>query len=152
MARHWWMLPIPSFSDCSWAESDVDRGRPVATRNALERANLFLEGYFRALYVPLGGLKTWMENTPSLKFYISIFSDKPPCMPFCFSAAVVLPEVAVSFSFFISSFLISVAVTFSSFLAFVVAAFTSFLASAVGAFFSSFFFLLSLLLPIPLLS
>ena len=29
--------------------------------NALERANLLLEGYFQALYVPLGGSKTLME-------------------------------------------------------------------------------------------
>ena len=63
----------------------------MATRNALERANFLLEGYFRALYVPLGGSKTRMEsstakNTPSksMKFYISMFSDKPPCMPLCF--------------------------------------------------------------------
>ena len=27
----------------------------MATRNMLERANLCLEGYFRALYVPFGG-------------------------------------------------------------------------------------------------
>ena len=77
------MLPVPGFSDCSWAKHDVDRGRPVATRNVLERANLRLEGYFRALYVPLGGSKTRMENTPfkSMKFYMSMFGDKPPCMP-----------------------------------------------------------------------
>ena len=29
--------------------------------NALERANFLFEGYFQALYVPLGGLKTRME-------------------------------------------------------------------------------------------
>ena len=40
------MLLVPGFSDCSWAECDVDRDRPVATRNVLERANLLLEGYF----------------------------------------------------------------------------------------------------------
>ena len=91
MARCCWMLPVPGFSDCCWAECDVDRGRPAATRNALECANLLLEGYLQALYVPLGGSKTWMEssatkNTPSksMKFYISMFSDKPPCMPLCF--------------------------------------------------------------------
>ena len=91
MARRWWMLLVLGFSDCSWAECDVDKGRLEATRNALERANLLLEGYFRALYVPLGGSKTRMEssvakNTPSksMKFYISMFSDKPPCMPLCF--------------------------------------------------------------------
>ena len=43
----------PCFSDCSWAECDVDMGRPEATRNALERANFLLEGCFRALYAPL---------------------------------------------------------------------------------------------------
>ena len=30
------------FPDCSWAECDVDRGQPEATRNMLERANLLL--------------------------------------------------------------------------------------------------------------
>ena len=121
MARHWRMLLVPDFSDCSWAECDVDRGRPMATRNVLERANLLLEGYFRALYLPLGGSKTWMENTPSksMKFYISMFSDKPPCMPLCFGAAVIiLPEATEAFFFFISPFLASVAGAFSSFLAF----------------------------------
>ena len=63
----------------------------MATRKPLERANLTLEGYFRALYVPLGGSETQMEssaskNTPSksMKFYISMFNDKPPCMPLFF--------------------------------------------------------------------
>ena len=56
MARHWRMLLVSGFSDCSWGECDVDRGRTVTTRNVLERVNLPLEGYFRALYVPLGGL------------------------------------------------------------------------------------------------
>ena len=50
----------------------------MAVRNMLERANLLLEGYFRALYVPLGGSKARME------FYISMFNDKPPCMPLFF--------------------------------------------------------------------
>ena len=59
------MLPVPGFYDCSWAECDVDKGRPMATKNVLECANLLLEGYFRALYVPLDCLKTRMENTPS---------------------------------------------------------------------------------------
>ena len=49
---------MPGFSDCSWAERDVDRGRPVIKRNVLELANLPLEGYFRALYAPLGGSLT----------------------------------------------------------------------------------------------
>ena len=64
MARHWWMLPIPGFSDCSWAECDVDRDWSVATRNVLERANFLLEGYFRALYVPLGGSKLGWKTSP----------------------------------------------------------------------------------------
>ena len=53
MARRYRALLIPCFSDCSWAECDVDKGRPEATRNVLECANLLFEGYFRALYVPL---------------------------------------------------------------------------------------------------
>ena len=52
MARRYWMLPVPGFSDCSRAECDVDKGRPTAIRNKLEHANVLLEGYFRALYVP----------------------------------------------------------------------------------------------------
>ena len=49
------MLLVSGFSDCSCVECDVDRGRPVIKRNVLELANLHLEGYFRALYAPLGG-------------------------------------------------------------------------------------------------
>ena len=55
MASHWRMLLVLRFSDCSWDELDVDRGRPMIKRNILELANLPLEGYFRALYAPLGG-------------------------------------------------------------------------------------------------
>ena len=51
MARRCQELSILCFSDYSWAECDVDRGWPEAIRNALERANLLLEGYFRALYL-----------------------------------------------------------------------------------------------------
>ena len=106
IAKHWRMLSIPGFFDCSWAECDVDRGRPVTTRNVLELANLRLEGYFRALYVLLGGVRTRMENTTfeSTKFYISMFSNKPPCMPLCFGTAVIiLPEAAGAFSSFLAS-------------------------------------------------
>ena len=92
MARHCQMLPVPAFFDCSSVECDVDKGWSMTTRNVLKRANLLLEGYFRALYVPLGGSKTPMEsstakNTPSksMKFFIyPWFSDKPPCMPLFF--------------------------------------------------------------------
>ena len=52
-------LPVPCFSNCSWAECDVDRGRPDATRNVLERANFLLEGYFRALCAPLYVPSLW---------------------------------------------------------------------------------------------
>ena len=54
-------------------------------RNVLELANLFLEGYFRALYVPLGGSRTRKENASlkSMKLCVFIFSDKPPRMPLC---------------------------------------------------------------------
>ena len=85
MARHWQMLLVPGFSDCSWAEFDVDRSRPVIKRNVLEIANLPLEGYFRALYVPLGGSRTQKENASlkSMELYVSMLSDKPPLMPLC---------------------------------------------------------------------
>ena len=98
----------------------------MATRNVLKRANLRFEGYFQVLYVPLGGLKTRMENAPSksMKFYISMFSDKPPCMPLCFGTAVIIPLKAVW--------------AFSSFLASAAAAFSFFLASAAGTFSSAF--------------
>ena len=35
MARRWRALPVPCFSDCSWVECDVDRGRSEAIRNVL---------------------------------------------------------------------------------------------------------------------
>ena len=44
-----------SFFNHSWAECGVDRGWPVVKRNVSELANLPLEGYFQALYTPLGG-------------------------------------------------------------------------------------------------
>ena len=122
VARHWRMMLLPGFSDYSWDECDVDRDRPVATRNLLEHANLSLEGYFRTLYVPLGSSKTRMENAPSklIKFYVSMFSDKPPCMPLCFGTAIIILLEAVG--------------AFSSFLASAAANFSSFLASTTGAF------------------
>ena len=46
MVRRCRVLPIPCFSNCSWDECDIDRGRLEATRNALEHTNLHLEGYF----------------------------------------------------------------------------------------------------------
>ena len=55
MACRLQMLLVLGFSDCSWVERDVDRGRPVIKRNVPELANSPLEGYFRALYAPLGG-------------------------------------------------------------------------------------------------
>ena len=62
--RHWWMLLTPGFSDCSWAECDVDRGWSMSTWKVLGHANLRLEGYFQALYFPLDGSKTRMESSP----------------------------------------------------------------------------------------
>ena len=150
MAKHWRMLLVPGFSDCYWAECDVDRGRPVAIRNMLERANLHLEGYFRALYVLLGCSKIRMENDPSksMKFYISIFSDKPPCMPIYFGIAVIiLLEVVGAFSYFLAF----AATSFSSFLASAARAFSSAFFSCL-AFFFHFLFFLRLFLPLPLLS
>ena len=57
-------------------------------RDILELVNLPLEGHFQALYVPLGGSRTRKENASlkSMKLYVSMFSDKSPCMPLCFSA------------------------------------------------------------------
>ena len=59
MTRICWALSVPCFSDCSLAKCDVDRGWPEATRNVLERANLLLEGYLRALYAPLYVPSLW---------------------------------------------------------------------------------------------
>ena len=136
MARRCRMLPVPGFFDCSWAEYDVDNGRPTTTRNVMERVNLFLEGYFRALYVPLGGAETHME------FYISMFSDKPPCMPLCFGIGVViiLPEATGAFSFFISYFLASTTGDFSFSISSLLA-YSSTFSSFLGPFFHFLFFL-----------
>ena len=120
----------------------------MATRNMLERANLCLEGYFRALYVPFGGSKTWIENAPSMEFYISMFSNKPPCMPFCFGIAVIiLLEATGAFS----SFLASATTAFSFFLASTARAFSSAFSSCL-AFFFHFLFFLRLFLQLFLLS
>ena len=135
MAKHWRMLLLSGFSDCSCAKCAVDRGRPVTKRNLLERTNLPLEGYFRALYVPLGGLRTRMKNAflKSMKLCVSMFSNKPPCMPLCFDTSEnILPKAVGAFS----SFLASAATTFS------------FFSLCGNGFFFSFFFLLSLLLPL----
>ena len=59
MARRCRALPVLCFSDYPWAECDVDRGQSEATRNMLERANLLLKGYFRALYAPLYVPSLW---------------------------------------------------------------------------------------------
>ena len=129
------MLLVPGSSNCSWAECDVDRGRSVATRTVLEHANFRLEGYCRALYVPLGGSKTRMENAPSklMKFYVSMFSDKTPCMPLYFGTTVsILPEAAGAFSLIFS-------LCSSEFFLF------------LSLYDMSFFFLLSHLLSLPLI-
>ena len=125
-------------------------GRLVATWNVLEHDNLRLEGYFQAFYLPLGGSKTRMKNTPSksMKFYISMFSNKPPCMPLCFGTTVIiLPEAARAFS----SFFAFTAATFSSFLASATGAFSSAFSSCL-AFFFHFLFFLRLFLQLFLLS
>ena len=86
MAGHWRILQVLGFFDCSWAELDVDRGRLAIKRNVLELANLPMEGYFRALYAPLGGSPIWREKASltSTKLSVSMFSDKSPCMPLYF--------------------------------------------------------------------
>ena len=53
MSRRCLALWALCFSDCSYAECDVDRDQPDATRNVLESINLLLEGYFQALYALL---------------------------------------------------------------------------------------------------
>ena len=118
-------------------------------RNMLERTNLCLEGYFRALYVPLGGSKTRMENAPSMESYISMFSDKPPCIPLC------CDHTARGGQGFFFSFLASTAAAFSSFLASAVGAFSSAFSSGFSsclAFFFHFLFFLRLFLQLFLLS
>ena len=57
-------------------------------RDVLELVNLPLEGYFRVLYVPLSGSRTRKENASLklMKFYVSMFNDKSPCIPLCFDA------------------------------------------------------------------
>ena len=62
MARRCRALPVPCFSDCFWAECDVDKGRPEATRNVLEHANFLLEGYFRAIYALRFGIVERRSN------------------------------------------------------------------------------------------
>ena len=51
----------------------------MAAGNVLERANLRSEGYLRALYVPLGGSKTW--RTPPQWNFISPCSASPLVYP-----------------------------------------------------------------------
>ena len=86
MVGYWRMLLLLGFSDCSWAEREVDRGRLMIKRNVLKLAYLPLEGYFQALYAPFAGLRTWREKTSltSTKLCVSMFNDMPPCMPLCF--------------------------------------------------------------------
>ena len=136
------MLLVLSFSDCSCTECDVNRGRPVIKRNILELTNLPLEGYFQALYAPLGGLRTRKENASlqSTKLCISMFSDKPPLCPSALALLIVLLEAIEAFSSFLAS----------------EAAIFSFFRLCNSGFFFNFFFFLSLLLaflfpPVPLL-
>ena len=88
--------------NCSWAERDVDRGRSVIKRNVPKLANLPMEGYFRALYAPLGGLGIWREKASLTltKLYFSMFRDKPPCTPLCFGT---VDYLAGAFSSFLAS-------------------------------------------------
>ena len=121
-------------------------------------------GIFEPYMSPLGGSKTRMENAPSksIKFYISMFSDKPLCMPLCFGTAVIiLPEAVGAFSSFLASaaaavsLLAPIAATFSSFLAFATGAFSLVFSSAFSsylAFFFHFLFFLRLFLQPFLLS
>ena len=104
MAGHWPVLLGLGFFDCSWAERDVDRGRPTIKGNVPELANLPMEGYFQALYAPLGGSKIWREKASliSTKLCVSMFRDKPPCMPLCFGTVDYIARGGLGFFFFLS--------------------------------------------------
>ena len=104
MDGHWRVLLGLSFSDCSLAERDVDRGRPTIKGKVLELANLLMKGYFRALYAPLGGSRIWREKASliSLKLCVSMFRDKPPCMPLYFSTVDYIARGGQGFFFFLS--------------------------------------------------
>ena len=85
MARRCQMLPVSGFSDCSWAECDVVRRRPKATRNSLERANLLLGGSpWVVRKLEWNPLQPRTPPPKSMKFYVPMFNDKPPCMPLRF--------------------------------------------------------------------
>ena len=155
---------VLSFSNYSWTERDVDRGRPTIKRNIPELANLSMEGYFRASYAPLGGSQIWREkaSSTSMKPCFSMFRDKPPWVvrdfggrkpprhrrnsvspcseisplvcPYVLAPLIILPEAAGAFSFFLAS------ATSVLFLDFAVATF------------SSAFLLAFLFPPVPILS
>ena len=99
MAKHWRTLLLPGFSDCFCAECDVGRGRPVTKKILLERTNLPLEGYSRALYVPLGGSRTRMEDA-SLKFMSPCSVISPLVCPS--ALALLMPEAVGAFSSFLA--------------------------------------------------
>ena len=82
-------------------------------RNVLELDNLPLEGYFLSLYVLLGSSRTRREKASltSTKFRVSMFNDKPPCMPLCFGIVDYTTEAVGAFS----SLLASTAVVFPFF-------------------------------------
>ena len=105
MAGHWRMLLGLGFSVCSWVEHDVDRGQPVIKRNVPELANLPMEGYFRALYAPLGGSRIWREKASltSTELCFSMFKDKPHCMPLYFGTVDYIAKGGPAFSSFLAS-------------------------------------------------
>ena len=80
MACRWRMMLVLSFSNYSWVERDVDRGRPTIKMKVSKLANLPMERYFRASYAPLGGSQIWREkaSSTSKKPCFSMFRDKPP--------------------------------------------------------------------------
>ena len=126
-ARRCRLLPISGFSDCSRAECDVGMGRPVATRNALERANLLLEGHF--IY-PCSAIS-------------------PLVCPFALTllkgVVIILLEAArVFFFFFFIYSVLASSSTFSYFLASAAGAFSFFLSLYDWGFFFHLFFILRL--------
>ena len=140
------MLPVSSFSVCSWAECDVDKGRPVATRNVLECANLLLEGVFSSLIRSVGLFENSNGDAPSRSMIISPCSAISPLVcPFALTCCNHIARGGHGFFCFHIFFLSLYSRGFSR---------SSFLASVAGAFSSclAFFFHFLLFLKIFLLS
>ena len=95
-------------------------------------------GIFESYMSPLVVQKLGWRMSPSMEFYISMFSYKPPCIPLFFGTAVIiLSKAAGAFSYFLAS----TTSVFSSFLAFTTRVFSSAFSSCLAFFFHFLFFL-----------